>query len=133
MGGTHAVFILMAINLAEIGRCFFSARSLLSSPTQDFLIDPAVDFSGPLQMLPDCQIEPDECWVRRRPGRAGAGWRQRRAYEWASEVRRQRMRWEHSYGSLSAEERWKWRPWVLIHCFSGPRRPGDLCSWFLAF
>ena len=146
MGGTNAVYLLMSINLSEVGKCFYSARSLLAPEVADFKLDPAGDQareSEPDQTPRSAPLLPLECaavdeicdedvvWADRQGPSQFVSSSRRSVLEWANEIRRLRREWEHS--GRPVREAWRLRTWVILHLFSGPRRDGDIGWWLSEF
>ena len=143
MGGTNAVYILMSINLSEVGKCFLSSRSLLAPSASDFSLDCASNVSEAVWTPPAAagdtvtpSVTHDHCdtdasWAERQPVRADPSKARRSVLEWATEIRRLRREWEHC--GLPRQEAWRQRTWIVLHLFSGPRRDGDFGAWLEIF
>ena len=122
MGGTHSVYILMRINLHHVGKAMFNmaARSLTNAACAQkshgtpFFKD--ADKDG-RQVWEDYQQLDDRSWaVRQQDRRCGdAGQSGYTVQGWCDAVR--------------ASKRKDNRVFVVMHFFSGERRPQDVQEW----
>ncbi len=122
MGGTHSVYILMRINLHHVGKVLFNvaSRSLTNAAQASTFQDETSAVIGIEDAQGDREDEillGDRDWAQRQQDRrhGSVGQSGYTVQEWCDAVR--------------AAKRGDQRVFVVMHFFSGERRPQDVQEW----
>lgn len=122
MGGTHSVYILMRINLHHVGKALFNvAGRSLTNAAQASAVQDRTQSDSPMEVAHDDWTDDgyldDRQWTERQQDRrhGAVGQSGYTVQEWCDAVR--------------AAKREDHRTFVVMHFFSGERRPQDVQEW----